>query len=128
MAGRIPNAIDRHVAAQLRLLRLGTGLTQVSMADAIGISVQQVQKYEGGANRMSAGVLFQLAQTLDISVLYFFDGLSSRDERADSNIATWQPSAENTEQTQGSAAAAVVQPDAHIAGHGLDREAVAGTV
>jgi transcriptional regulator with XRE-family HTH domain len=64
MSGHPPNEIDRHVAARLRLRRLETGLTQQMLADAIGISVQQVQKYEGGANRISAGALYQLARTL----------------------------------------------------------------
>ena len=48
------------------------------LADAIGVSFQQVQKYEEGINRISAGALYQLAMTLEVPVQYFFEGLSGR--------------------------------------------------
>jgi transcriptional regulator with XRE-family HTH domain len=76
MSDRLPNAIDRHVASRLRLRRLEAGLSQTTLADALGISFQQLQKYEGAINRISAGALYQLALTLDVPVQYFFDGLS----------------------------------------------------
>jgi transcriptional regulator with XRE-family HTH domain len=76
MSGRLPNAIDRHVASRLRLRRLEAGLTQTQLAQAVGVTYQQLQKYEGTINRISAGALYQLALTLDVPVQYFFDGLS----------------------------------------------------
>jgi transcriptional regulator with XRE-family HTH domain len=51
------------------------------LADALGISFQQFQKYEWAINRISAGALYQLALTLDVPVQYFFDGLSRRDKK-----------------------------------------------
>jgi Helix-turn-helix domain len=51
MSDRLPNAIDRHVASRLRLRRLEAGLTQTMLADELGISFQQLQKYEGAVNR-----------------------------------------------------------------------------
>ena len=78
MSDRLPNAIDRHVASRLRLRRLEVGLSQTALADALGVTFQQLQKYEGATNRISAGALYQLALTLDVPVQYFFDGLSRR--------------------------------------------------
>jgi transcriptional regulator with XRE-family HTH domain len=51
------------------------------LADALGVTFQQLQKYEGATNRISAGALYQLALTLDVPVQYFFDGLSMRDKK-----------------------------------------------
>jgi transcriptional regulator with XRE-family HTH domain len=81
MSDRLPNTIDRHVASRLRLRRLEAGLTQNMVADALGISFQQFQKYEGAINRISAGALYQLALTLDAPVQYFFDDLSRRHKK-----------------------------------------------
>jgi hypothetical protein len=81
MSDRLPNAVDRHVASRLRLRRREAGLTQQMVADALGISFPQLQKYEGAINRISAGALYQLALTLDVPVQYFFDGLSRRDKK-----------------------------------------------
>jgi transcriptional regulator with XRE-family HTH domain len=72
MSNRLPNAIDRHVASRLRLRRQEAGITQVMLAQALGVSFQQVQKYEEGTNRISAGALHQLAITLEVPVQYFF--------------------------------------------------------
>jgi DNA-binding XRE family transcriptional regulator len=78
MSNRLPNAIDRHVAFRLRSRRREAGITQEMPANALGVSFQQVQKYEEGINRISAGALYQLAITLEVPVQYFFDGLSER--------------------------------------------------
>jgi transcriptional regulator with XRE-family HTH domain len=67
--------VDQHVGERIRKRRTLLGYTQEQLADALEISYQQVQKYETGANRVSAGRLFQIAQRLDVSVAYFFDGL-----------------------------------------------------
>ena len=78
VSDRLPNAIDRHVASRLRLRRRQAGVTQQMVADAIGVTFQQFQKYESAINRISAGTLYQLALTLEVPVSYFFEGLKRR--------------------------------------------------
>lgn len=67
--------IDVHFGNRLRRRRLLLGLTQKDVAERIGVRFQQIQKYECGANRMSAARLWQLVQALDVPVTYFYDGL-----------------------------------------------------
>ena len=67
--------VDRHVGARLRLLRLQRGLSQKDIAEGLGLTFQQVQKYENGANRISASKLFEIAAVLDVSIADFFAGL-----------------------------------------------------
>jgi transcriptional regulator with XRE-family HTH domain len=81
VSDRLPNAIDRHVASRVRLRRQEMGLSQGTVANALGVTFQQLQKYEGAINRISAGALYQLALTLDVPVQYFFDGPSRRDKK-----------------------------------------------
>ncbi|WP_339743942.1 helix-turn-helix transcriptional regulator [uncultured Maricaulis sp.] len=76
------NDIDLHVGKRLRRRRRLLGLTQQQLAESVGIRFQQIQKYECGANRVSASRLFELAESLDVPVQYFYEGLSSRDEVA----------------------------------------------
>lgn len=72
---RLAHQIDEHVGRRIRLRRTLLGLTQEQLAAALAISYQQVQKYETGANRVSAGRLYQIAQHLSVDVGYFFEGL-----------------------------------------------------
>jgi transcriptional regulator with XRE-family HTH domain len=75
-----PNPIDVHVGAQLRLRRTWLGMSQEKLGDAIGLTFQQVQKYERGVNRIGASRLYELSDILDVPVGFFFDGLPrSRD-------------------------------------------------
>jgi ribosome-binding protein aMBF1 (putative translation factor) len=67
-----PNPIDVHVGSRIRLRRTLLGLSQERLADALGLTFQQVQKYERGANRVSSSRLYDLARTLDVSLPYFF--------------------------------------------------------
>ncbi len=69
------NAIDLHVGKRLRRRRRLLGLTQQQLAEAVGIRFQQIQKYECGANRISASRLFELSEALHVPVQYFYDGL-----------------------------------------------------
>lgn len=69
--------IDRHIGERIRERRTLLGFTQETLAEILGISYQQVQKYETGANRVTAGRLFQIAQCLDCNVAIFFDGLGT---------------------------------------------------
>lgn len=68
--------IDLHLGRRLRRRRRLLGMTQQQVADVVGIRFQQVQKYECGANRVSAARLWQLSEALEAPVAYFFDGLN----------------------------------------------------
>lgn len=72
----MPHPIDIHVGRRLRQRRRLLGLTQEKLAHAVEIRFQQIQKYESGANRISASRLWSLAKALDVSVSYFFDGIN----------------------------------------------------
>src|SRR5580698_8757948 len=74
---RLPNPIDLHVGARIRLRRRMQGVSQEKLADALGLTFQQVQKYERGANRVSASKLYEIAAALRAPVAYFFDGLAN---------------------------------------------------
>ena len=65
--------IDRHVGTRIKARRLIRGMTQEDLAKAVSLSFQQVQKYERGANRVSAGRLYELARALSVPIQYFFD-------------------------------------------------------
>ena len=68
-------AVDRHVASRLRLCRQAVGLSQQQLAAQIGTTSQQVQRYEMGVNRLSAGLLHAIADALCTNVAYFFEHL-----------------------------------------------------
>jgi len=76
------NEIDHHVGKRIRRRRRLLGLTQQQLAESVGIRFQQVQKYESGANRVSASRLFELAEALDVPVQYFYEGLQGSGEPA----------------------------------------------
>jgi transcriptional regulator with XRE-family HTH domain len=75
------NDIDLHLGKRLRRRRRLLGLTQQQLASVVGIRFQQIQKYECGANRISAARLWQLAEALEVPVGYFYDGLAEAQER-----------------------------------------------
>ena len=75
--------VDAIVGERIRRRRILTGLTQDQLGDALGVSYQQIQKYETGANRVSAGRLYLLSQKLEVSPAWFFDGLDTAPETAD---------------------------------------------
>lgn len=70
-----PDPVDLHVGARLRERRVSLGLSQEGLARRLGLTFQQVQKYEKGANRVSASTLWHAAEALDCPVALFFDGL-----------------------------------------------------
>ncbi|MBN9318254.1 MAG: hypothetical protein BGN86_01810 [Caulobacterales bacterium 68-7] len=72
-----PHPVDVHVGRQIRLRRKAIGLTQHAIAERLGLTFQQVQKYERGHNRVSASKLFEIANALQTDVGYFFQGMSS---------------------------------------------------
>ncbi len=71
----IPNLVDVHVGARLRVRRTLLGMSQTTLGDAVGLTFQQMQKYENGANRISASRLFALTRVLDVPIQYFFDDM-----------------------------------------------------
>src|ERR1700712_1952404 len=71
------NDIDLHLGKRLRRRRRLLGLTQQQLATVVGVRFQQIQKYECGANRISAARLWSLATALEVPVGYFYDGLST---------------------------------------------------
>jgi len=73
--------IDLHLGKRLRRRRRLLGLTQQQLANSVGIRFQQIQKYECGANRISAARLWQLSEALETPVGYFYDGLADMAER-----------------------------------------------
>lgn len=72
---RSPNPVDIHVGARVRLRRTLLGMTQTGLGDAIGLTFQQVQKYERGVNRIGSSRLYDLAHVLDVPVNFFFDDM-----------------------------------------------------
>jgi transcriptional regulator with XRE-family HTH domain len=72
-----PNPIDVHVGSRLRQRRTLLGMSQGKLANALGLTFQQVQKYERGANRVGSSRLFDLARVLGVPVSYFFDEMSA---------------------------------------------------
>lgn len=73
----IPNPVDIHVGARVRLRRTLLGMSQEKLGDAIGLTFQQVQKYERGANRIGASRLFHLSRVLDVPINFFFEDMPS---------------------------------------------------
>ncbi len=70
-----PNPVDTHVGSRVRMRRLMLDLSQTRLADALGVTFQQVQKYEKGINRISASRLQHISHILQVSIPFFFEGL-----------------------------------------------------
>jgi len=70
-----PNPVDIHVGARVRLRRTLLGMSQEKLGEAIGLTFQQVQKYERGANRIGSSRLYDLSRVLDVPVSFFFDDM-----------------------------------------------------
>ena len=84
VAKKVPNPIDRHVGSRVRMRRMMLGMSQEKLGDALGLTFQQVQKYEKGANRIGASRLQQISQILQVPVSFFFEGVpSQRTERVE---------------------------------------------
>ncbi len=80
--GNIARRVDAYVGARIRERRTAMGLTQENLASALEISYQQVQKYEAGTNRVSAGRLYEIARKLDVDVSYFYEELDPEQDVA----------------------------------------------
>ena len=93
---RRAGAEDLEIGRKIRALRLERGLSQSGLADGIGLTFQQVQKYEKGANRVSAGRLQQIADMLHVPVTFFYSGMGARPKKSEA-----QPSGLAFLQTKG---------------------------
>jgi len=74
MAKKAPNPIDKHVGSRVRMRRMMMSMSQEKLGDALGLTFQQVQKYEKGTNRIGASRLQQISTILQVPVSFFFDG------------------------------------------------------
>ncbi len=74
-----PNPVDKHVGSRMRTRRLLAGLSQEKLGEALGITFQQIQKYEKGTNRISACRLQQIASVLGVTISYFYEGLPAEE-------------------------------------------------
>ncbi len=78
----VPNPVDVHVGKRVRVRRTVLGLSQEKLGIALGLTFQQVQKYERGVNRIGSSRLYHLSQILDVPVSYFFDDMPALEEGA----------------------------------------------
>src|SRR5262249_42489936 len=92
----MPHPVDVHVGKRLRLRRTILGLSQESIGNAIGVTFQQVQKYERGVNRMGSSRLYEFAKILSVPVSYFFEEMEkASDKPAHAGVAEDAPSFEH---------------------------------
>ncbi|WP_317055156.1 helix-turn-helix domain-containing protein [Roseovarius rhodophyticola] len=83
----MPHPVDVHVGKRIRHRRWLVGMTQQQLAESVGIKFQQIQKYETGANRVSASRLWDIAGSMDVDVSFFFEGLERASEKKQSTDA-----------------------------------------
>lgn len=74
----MPHPVDVHVGKRIRHRRWLVGMTQQQLAESVGIKFQQIQKYETGANRVSASRLWDIAGSMDVDVSFFFEGIEAQ--------------------------------------------------
>src|SRR5580698_7105343 len=74
LAKKAPNPIDKHVGSRVRMRRMMLGMSQEKLGNALGLTFQQVQKYEKGTNRIGASRLQQIAHIVQVPVSFFFEG------------------------------------------------------
>ncbi len=77
LAKKAPNPTDKHVGSRVRMRRMMLGMSQEKLGDALGLTFQQVQKYEKGTNRIGASRLQQISHILQVPVSFFFEGAPS---------------------------------------------------
>ena len=81
----MPHPVDVHVGKRIRHRRWLVGMTQQNLAERVGIKFQQIQKYETGANRVSASRLWDIAKVLGVKVSFFFEGLDAEPNQVSNN-------------------------------------------
>jgi transcriptional regulator with XRE-family HTH domain len=75
MPSKAPNPVDKHVGSRVRMRRLMVGMSQERLGDALGLTFQQIQKYEKGTNRIGASRLQQISEILQVPVSFLFEGV-----------------------------------------------------
>jgi transcriptional regulator with XRE-family HTH domain len=86
MTKKTPNPIDKHVGSRVRMRRMMVGMSQEKLGDALGLTFQQVQKYEKGTNRIGASRLQQISHILQVPVAFFFEGAPNVPGGADGGL------------------------------------------
>ncbi|MFC7292415.1 helix-turn-helix domain-containing protein [Hirschia litorea] len=84
---KLPNTIDKHVGRRVRWRRRELNFSQEKLGELLGLTFQQIQKYEKGVNRISAGRLFEMSRVLDTTITYFFMGVEEMDEAMNRTFA-----------------------------------------
>ena len=84
---KTPNPVDVHVGSRIRLRRMMIGMSQERLGERLGLTFQQVQKYEKGANRVGASRLFAISRILEVPVEFFFDDMPDSIAQADTSSA-----------------------------------------
>ena len=83
----MPHQVDVHVGKRIRHRRWLVGMTQQQLAQAVGIKFQQIQKYETGANRVSASRLWDIAKSLQVDISFFFEGIEGDEVQVEPGVA-----------------------------------------
>jgi transcriptional regulator with XRE-family HTH domain len=91
MPPKAPNPVDKHVGSRVRMRRLMLEMSQEKLGEALGLTFQQVQKYEKGTNRIGASRLQQIADILHVSVAFLFEGAPSSSSNSDGFIEPASP-------------------------------------
>jgi transcriptional regulator with XRE-family HTH domain len=78
-------AVDLHIGRRVRAGRLAHGISQENLAESVGVTFQQIQKYENGTNRIGTGRLYAIGKFLQLPVAYFFEGLDKEPSRSGEN-------------------------------------------
>ena len=92
MSTKAPNPVDKYVGSRVRMRRIMLGMSQEKLGEALGLTFQQVQKYEKGPNRVGASRIQQIAEILQIPVSFLFEGGPSGTVNADGTIEGPSPS------------------------------------
>lgn len=82
MSAKMPNPVDKHVGSRVRMRRIMLGMSQEKLGEALGLTFQQIQKYEKGTNRVGASRLQQIADILQVPVSFLFEGAPEANSRA----------------------------------------------
>jgi len=85
---KLPNPVDVHVGSRIRLRRMMIGMSQERLGERLGLTFQQVQKYEKGANRVGASRLFAISRILEVPVEFFFADMPDSVAQGDGNAPT----------------------------------------
>ncbi|MDQ4134784.1 MAG: helix-turn-helix domain-containing protein [Pseudomonadota bacterium] len=87
MSKKAASAIDKHVGSRVRMRRMAIGMSQEKLGEALGITFQQVQKYEKGSNRIGASRLHHIASVLGVDVEFFFQGVPAPESEGGTRVS-----------------------------------------